>query len=107
MKHIDRPGHRPGRTGHLILQRLAAGRTRLEELQDALGVCPASRDGQRLRHLILAMRRDWLIGSGRPNGMLHITDQGRCALRRLDAGEVVEIAPAPSIRIFSKEQASA
>lgn len=106
MKHIDKPGHRPGRKSHRVLARLAQGRATIKGLQDAAGVDLGTADGRRFSFLIDSMRHEHLIGSGRPKGMYHITAEGRDVLRRLDAGEVVAMSPAPSVRIFAREIAA-
>lgn len=109
MSQFAPPGHRPGRKGHRVLRRLAEGRANTFELMEAAGVRDESADGRRFGWMLSAMRRDGLIGSGKPVGLHHITAEGRETLAKLDAGQTVITTPtaAPSVRVFAKESADA
>lgn len=102
MSSLPPPGHRPGRKGHRILRRLAESRAPFHELQEAAHVEPLSAEGRRFYRMLDAMRRDGLITMGRPNSTYAITDTGRDALRRLNAGERVETESHPNVRTFIK-----
>lgn len=86
---MNRPGHRPGKKGHRVLERLALGPATFRELLAAAEIQPKTAESRRFWRLLDAMAADGLIEL---TGFYRLTDKGVAALAHLDAGHVVPIS---------------